>query len=101
MNLTSTITAGIHDAIVIGNIFSEVNRLVSQATTTIQAAMILVGIIAFIVISGRGSWRMNAVFVGIFVGGLLIWGAIGGVPWMADQAESTIGMGLTTPSLGV
>lgn len=101
MNLTSTITAGIHDAIVVGNIFTEINRLVAQATTTVQAAVILLGIIAFIVISARGSWRMNAVFMGVVLGGLLIWGAIAGVPWMADQAESTIGMGLVAPSLSV
>ena len=60
----------------------------------------LLGIIAALMIAAKGSWRLNSIIIGVLVGGLLIWGAVAGVPWMAEQAESTIGMGLTPSLLG-
>lgn len=99
MNFTSTITSAIHDSMVIGNIFTEINRLVAQATSTVQVVVVLLGIIAALVIAAKGSWRINSIVIGVLVGGLLIWGAVAGVPWMADQAESTIGTAVITPAL--
>ena len=88
------------NAVVIGNIFTEINRLVGQATSTVQVVVVLLGIIAALMIAAKGSWRLNSIVIGVLVGGLLIWGAVAGVPWMAEQAESTIGMGLTPSLLG-
>ena len=99
MNFTSNITSGLHDSMVIGNIFTEINRLVAQATSTVQVVVVLLGIIAALVIAAKGSWRINSIVIGVLVGGLLIWGAVTGVPWMADQAESTIGTAVITPAL--
>ena len=99
MNFTSNITSGLHDSMVIGNIFTEINRLVAQATSTVQVVLVLLGIIAALVIAAKGSWRINSIVIGVLVGGLLIWGAVAGVPWMADQAESTIGTAVITPAL--
>ncbi|MEI5005114.1 hypothetical protein AB0O26_09780 [Micrococcus luteus] len=99
MNFTSNITSGLHDSMVIGNIFTEINRLVAQATSTVQVVVVLLGIIAALVIAAKGSWRINSIVIGVLVGGLLIWGAVAGVPWMADQAESTIGTAVITPAL--
>lgn len=78
------------DTIVLGNLFTEINRLVAQATTTVQIIVGLIGLIAFIVISATGKWRVSAIVMGLFVGGLLIWGAIAGVPYLAEQTGSTI-----------
>lgn len=99
MNFTSNITSGLHDSIVVGNIFTEINRLVAQATSTVQVVVALLGIIAALVIAAKGSWRINSIVIGVLVGGLLIWGAVAGVPWMADQAQSTIGTAVITPAL--
>lgn len=99
MNFTSNITSGLYDSMVIGNIFTEINRLVAQATSTVQVVVVLLGIIAALVIAAKGSWRINSIVIGVLVGGLLIWGAVAGVPWMADQAESTIGTAVITPAL--
>ncbi|MEO4039924.1 hypothetical protein [Micrococcus luteus] len=99
MNFTSNITAGMSDYVVVGNIFSEINRLVAQATSTVQVVVALLGIIAALVIAAKGSWRINSIVIGVLVGGLLIWGAVAGVPWMADQAQSTIGTALVLPGL--
>lgn len=99
MNFTSNITSGLHDSMVIGNIFTEINRLVAQATSTVQIVVVLVGIIAALVIAAKGSWRINSIVIGVLVGGLLIWGAVAGVPWMADQAQSTIGTAVIIPAL--
>ena len=99
MNFTSNITAGMIDYVVVGNIFSEINRLVAQATSTVQVVVALLGIIAALVIAAKGSWRINSIVIGVLVGGLLIWGAVAGVPWMADQAQSTIGTALVLPGL--
>lgn len=99
MNFTSNITSGLHDSMVIGNIFTEINRLVAQATSTVQVVVVLLGIIAALVIAAKGSWRINSIVIGVLVGGLLIWGAVAGVPWMADQAESTIGTAVIIPAL--
>ncbi|WP_295015302.1 hypothetical protein [uncultured Micrococcus sp.] len=99
MNFTSNITSGLHDSIVVGNIFTEINRLVGQATSTVQVVVALLGIIAALVIAAKGSWRINSIVIGVLVGGLLIWGAVAGVPWMADQAQSTIGTAVITPAL--
>ena len=99
MNFTSNITSGLHDSIVVGNIFTEINRLVAQATSTVQVVVVLLGIIAALVIAAKGSWRINSIVIGVLVGGLLIWGAVAGVPWMADQAQSTIGTAVITPAL--
>ena len=99
MNFTSNITSGLHDSMVIGNIFTEINRLVAQATSTVQVVVVLLGIIAALVIAAKGSWRINSIVIGVLVGGLLIWGAVAGVPWMADQAQSTIGTAVITPAL--
>ena len=99
MNFTSNITSGLHDSMVIGNIFTEINRLVAQATSTVQVVVVLLGIIAALVIAAKGSWRIISIVIGVLVGGLLIWGAVAGVPWMADQAESTIGTAVITPAL--
>ena len=99
MNFTSNITSGLHDSIVVGNIFTEINRLVGQPTTTVQVVVALLGIIAALVIAAKGSWRINSIVIGVLVGGLLIWGAVAGVPWMADQAQSTIGTAVIIPAL--
>lgn len=99
MNFTSNITSAIHDSMVIGNIFTEINRLVAQATSTVQVVVVLLGIIAALVIAAKGSWRINSIVIGVLVGGLLIWGAVAGVPWMADQAQSTIGAAVIIPAL--
>ena len=99
MNFTSNITSGLHDSMVIGNIFTEINRLVAQATSTVQVVVVLLGIIAALVIAAKGSWRINSIVIGVLVGGLLIWGAVAGVPWMADQAQSTIGTAVIIPAL--
>lgn len=99
MNFTSNITSGLHDSMVIGNIFTEINRLVAQATSTVQVVVVLLGIIAALVIAAKGSWRINSIVIGVLVGGLLIWGAVAGVPWMADQAQSTIGTAVIAPAL--
>lgn len=99
MNFTSNITSGLHDSMVIGNIFTEINRLVAQATSTVQVVVVLLGIIAALVIAAKGSWRINSIVIGVLVGGLLIWGAVAGVPWMADQAQSTIGAAVIIPAL--
>ena len=99
MNFTSNITSAIHDSMVIGNIFTEINRLAAQATSTVQIVVVLVGIIAALFIAAKGSWRINSIIIGVFVGGLVIWGAVAGVPWMADQAESTIGAAAIIPAL--
>ena len=65
----------------------------------VQIVVVLVGIIAALFIAAKGSWRINSIIIGVFVGGLVIWGAVAGVPWMADQAESTIGTAVITPAL--
>lgn len=85
-------------SIVFGNIFSEINQLVAEATSTVQVVVGLIGIIAAIVIAAKGQWRINSIIIGIVVGGLLIWGAVSGVPYMADQADSTIGAGVMMPA---
>ena len=72
MNFTSNITSGLHDSIVVGNIFTEINRLVAQATSTVQVVVVLLGIIAALVIAAKGSWRINSIVIGVLVGGLLV-----------------------------
>lgn len=85
--------------IVFGNIFQEINRLTAQATTTVQTVAVLIAIVIGLVVAGKGGWKLNSIIMGIVVGGLLIWGSISGIQYMADQADSTIGMGLVGPAL--
>ena len=47
MNFTSNITSAIHDSMVIGNIFTEINRLAAQATSTVQIVVVLVGCLLY------------------------------------------------------
>ncbi|PPG77486.1 hypothetical protein C5D98_14985 [Rathayibacter rathayi] len=72
------------------NIFGWFNHLTDQAMTSLNVAIVLIGVGIFALGSVRGKGRIPSILISLVAGGLFIWGGITGVFWMRDQAKGTI-----------
>ena len=77
------------DAMVLGDFFSTFNNLLTKGTTLLQGVVIFCGIFAFIIGASAGRWKTGPVIMAGVAGALIIWFGIQGVPWLADQFDST------------
>lgn len=86
MNLATTFIP-----IVSGNIFTEFNRLVNQATSSFNLLVALIAAVAFLVVAITGSWKLKAVIIGAISAGLIYWLGTGGFETIGDLFGDTIG----------
>lgn len=77
------------DSMVLGDIFSTLNGMLTKATGVLQAVVIFCGVLAFVIGASAGRWKTGPVIMALVAGGLIVWGGIQGVPWLADQVGST------------
>lgn len=84
-------TPYLHSSLTLGaNFFTSINNLISQAQTVLNALIIFLGVVIFLIGSARGKWTLPAILLSALAGGLFIWGGVAGVQWAADSAGSTI-----------
>ena len=81
----------LHSSLTLGaNFFTSINNLISQAQTVLNALIIFLGVVIFLIGSARGKWTLPAILLSALAGGLFIWGGVAGVQWAADSAGTTI-----------
>ena len=84
-------TPYLHSSLTLGaNFFTSINNLISQAQAVLNALIIFLGVVIFLIGSARGKWTLPAILLSALAGGLFIWGGVAGVQWAADSAGSTI-----------
>ncbi|MEZ7701233.1 hypothetical protein O3783_08135 [Micrococcus luteus] len=84
-------TPYLHSSLTLGaNFFTSINNLISQAQTVLNALIIFLGVVIFLIGSARGKWTLPAILLSALAGGLFIWGGVAGVQWAADSAGTTI-----------
>lgn len=84
-------TPYLHSSLTLGaNFFTSINNLISQAQGVLNALIIFLGVVIFLIGSARGKWTLPAILLSALAGGLFIWGGVAGVQWAADSAGSTI-----------
>lgn len=84
-------TPYLHSSLTLGaNFFTSINNLISQAQVVLNALIIFLGVVIFLIGSARGKWTLPAILLSALAGGLFIWGGVAGVQWAADSAGSTI-----------
>lgn len=84
-------TPYLHSSLTLGaNFFTSINNLISQAQDVLNALIIFLGVVIFLIGSARGKWTLPAILLSALAGGLFIWGGVAGVQWAADSAGSTI-----------
>ena len=81
----------LHSSLTLGaNFFTSINNLISQAQGVLNALIIFLGVVIFLIGSARGKWTLPAILLSALAGGLFIWGGVAGVQWAADSAGTTI-----------
>lgn len=80
----------LHSSLTLGNFFTSINNLISQAQVVLNALIIFLGVVIFLIGSARGKWTLPAILLSALAGGLFIWGGVAGVQWAADSAGTTI-----------
>ena len=80
----------LHSSLTLGNFFTSINNLISQAQDVLNALIIFLGVVIFLIGSARGKWTLPAILLSALAGGLFIWGGVAGVQWAADSAGTTI-----------
>lgn len=80
----------LHSSLTLGNFFTSINNLISQAQTVLNTLIIFLGVVIFLIGSARGKWTLPAILLSALAGGLFIWGGVAGVQWAADSAGTTI-----------
>ncbi|MBY0173190.1 hypothetical protein V1463_10140 [Micrococcus yunnanensis] len=84
-------TPYLHSSLTLGaNFFTSINNLISQAQGVLNALIIFLGVVIFLIGSARGKWTLPAILLSALAGGLFIWGGVAGVQWAADSAGTTI-----------
>ena len=84
-------TPYLHSSLTLGaNFFTSINNLISQAQAVLNALIIFLGVVIFLIGSARGKWTLPAILLSALAGGLFIWGGVAGVQWAADSAGTTI-----------
>ena len=84
-------TPYLHSSLTLGaNFFNSINNLISQAQGVLNALIIFLGVVIFLIGSARGKWTLPAILLSALAGGLFIWGGVAGVQWAADSAGTTI-----------
>jgi len=84
-------TPYLHSSLTLGaNFFTSINNLISQAQVVLNALIIFLGVVIFLIGSARGKWTLPAILLSALAGGLFIWGGVAGVQWAADSAGTTI-----------
>ena len=84
-------TPYLHSSLTLGaNFFTSINNLISQAQIVLNALIIFLGVVIFLIGSARGKWTLPAILLSALAGGLFIWGGVAGVQWAADSAGTTI-----------
>lgn len=84
-------TPYLHSSLTLGaNFFTSINNLISQAQVVLNALIIFLGVVIFLIGSARGKWTLPAILLAALAGGLFIWGGVAGVQWAADSAGTTI-----------
>ena len=84
-------TPYLHSSLTLGaNFFTSINNLISQAQVVLNALIIFLGVVIFLIGSARGKWTLPAILLSALAGGLFIWGGVAGVQWAADSAGMTI-----------
>ncbi|MCT1869108.1 hypothetical protein M3C59_004810 [Micrococcus luteus] len=84
-------TPYLHSSLTLGaNFFTSINNLISQAQDVLNALIIFLGVVIFLIGSARGKWTLPAILLSALAGGLFIWGGVAGVQWAADSAGTTI-----------
>ncbi|MEJ8565870.1 hypothetical protein POD19_12350 [Micrococcus sp. GPGPB33] len=84
-------TPNLHSSLTLGaNFFTSINNLISQAQGVLNALIIFLGVVIFLIGSARGKWTLPAILLSALAGGLFIWGGVAGVQWAADSAGTTI-----------
>ena len=84
-------TPYLHSSLTLGaNFFTSINNLISQAQFELNALIIFLGVVIFLIGSARGKWTLPAILLSALAGGLFIWGGVAGVQWAADSAGTTI-----------
>lgn len=84
-------TPYLHSSLTLGaNFFTSINNLIAQAQVVLNALIIFLGVVIFLIGSARGKWTLPAILLSALAGGLFIWGGVAGVQWAADSAGTTI-----------
>ena len=84
-------TPYLHSSLTLGaNFFTSINNLISQAQVVLNALIIFLGVVIFLIGSARGKGTLPAILLSALAGGLFIWGGVAGVQWAADSAGTTI-----------
>lgn len=84
-------TPYLHSSLTLGaNFFTSINNLISQAQGVLNALIIFLGVVIFLIGSARGKWTLPAILLSALAGGLFIWAGVAGVQWAADSAGTTI-----------
>ena len=84
-------TPYLHSSLTLGaNFFTSINNLISQAQVVLNALIIFLGVVIFLIGSARSKWTLPAILLSALAGGLFIWGGVAGAQWAADSAGSTI-----------
>ena len=90
-SLVNVFTPYLHSSLTLGaNFFTSINNLISQAQGVLNALIIFLGVVIFLIGSARGKWTLPAILLSALAGGLFIWGGVAGVQWAADSAGTTI-----------
>lgn len=80
----------LHSSLTLGNFFTSFNNLIAQAQVALNGLIIFLGVVIFLIGSGRGKWTVPAVLLSLLAAGLFVWGGFQGVGWAADSAGTTI-----------
>jgi|GEM_PF-6757843 len=87
---------GQHLAVAAPAMVSAAGGLVGTATALVKSLITLgyvmvggIALLAFIVISWKGNWKIPGVLGGLFTAALIGWGGISGIGWLSNQVGAT------------
>lgn len=94
MSTLATVLADPSTSVQAEGIFNMVEVKSTEALATIRVVGVVIGVVAFLMIAGKARFSVGGTIMGIFLGGLIIWGVFG-VEKVKNSVDEEMGDGTT------